>query len=108
MVDRSKAIENVQVPIEFNQLKVAKLMIIIRDKDPWEAKAINDRLLDEVLYSSFCYFGKGFSLYPFCEVIYGHKQELLLPRILGKGQSISIIHWVKGHGVLTRASDAVD
>lgn len=62
-----------QVPAKFSQFEITKLSAIIYDDNSWMAKVIDDRFLNEVLYSGFYNFGKRFGFHPLCEVVYGHK-----------------------------------
>lgn len=55
------------------------MSVIVGDDGFGKAKVVDDGFSNKILYSGFYDFGKRFSFHPFYDVVYGHKQKLLLP-----------------------------
>lgn len=61
MAYKSEAMGDAEVFTEFGQLYTTKLVVIVHDQDPREAKAVDDELSNKILQSNLCYLSEWFS-----------------------------------------------
>lgn len=71
--------DDLQILIKLVKGCIVKLLVIIDDDHPRQAKQIDNGLLDETMSFLLSDLGEGFHLYPFGEVVNGDDEELLLP-----------------------------
>ena len=64
---------NSQLSIEFSKVSAIKLLSIVKDDCPQDSKPIDNVLLEEVLYLSFCDHYQRFYFNPFCEIVNRNK-----------------------------------
>ena len=67
-----------QLLVEVSDCNIAKLLTIVKDKNPRDLKVANDAFPNEVSDILLGNGSQGFYFYPFCEVIDSYDEELEL------------------------------
>ena len=71
---------NIEFGIEFLELGVVELVIVVSDDHAWELKYVDNGFPHKAFYSGFGDLGEWFGFDPFGEVLHGNNQELSLAR----------------------------